>query len=159
MCGKILLAGEVMRVIIGADHAGYRAKEALKAELKNLGVDYEDVGADSEESSDYPDFAKRVADAVSGGQYERGLLVCGTGIGMAMAANKVRGIRAAVCHDVETARLSREHNDANVLTLGARVLSVEEMKEIVRTFLQTDFIGGRHERRVNKIRQIEEGSL
>jgi ribose 5-phosphate isomerase B len=148
-----------MRVIIGADHAGYKAKEALKDELKHLGVDYEDVGAHSEESSDYPDFAKRVADAVSVGEYERGLLVCGTGIGMAMAANKVRGVRAAVCHDVETAMLSREHNNANVLTLGARVLSVEQMKEIVRTFLQTEFIGGRHERRVNKIREIEERNL
>jgi ribose 5-phosphate isomerase B len=153
------LAGHVMRVTIGADHAGFRAKEALKAELDLLGIECQDVGTHSEESCDYPDFAKRVAEAVSGGLSDRGVLVCGTGIGMAIAANKVSGVRAAVCHNTESARLSREHNDANVLALGSRLLSVEEMKVILRMFLQTEFAGGRHERRINKIREIEKECL
>ena len=145
----------MMVVAIGADHAGLELKEALKAWLIESGHQILDFGTHSPESVDYPDYAAQVAEAVAMGKAERGLLVCGTGIGMAMAANKVPGVRAAPCSDLFTARLSREHNDANILTLGGRLMGRELATEILQVWLATPFAGGRHERRVAKIGQIE----
>jgi ribose 5-phosphate isomerase B len=136
---------------IGADHAGYHLKERLKAELRTLGYDALDVGTSSEESVDYPDFAHRVASQVEDGAARRGVLLCGTGLGMSYAANRHHGVRAAVAWTPEIARLAREHNDANVLVLPARYLSDEQGLEILRTWLTTPFQGGRHSRRVAKI--------
>jgi len=136
---------------IGADHAGYHLKERLKAELRTLGYDALDVGTSSEESVDYPDFAHRVASQVEDGEARRGVLLCGTGLGMSYAANRHHGVRAAVAWTPEIARLAREHNDANVLVLPARYLSDEQGLEILRTWLTTPFQGGRHSRRVAKI--------
>lgn len=147
----------VMRVALGADHAGYQLKEALKRVLNDLGIEHQDFGATSAESVDYPDYAQAVAHGVAAGQFDRGILVCGSGIGMSIAANKVSGIRAAPIVDTESARLAREHNDLNVLTLGARFIPESRAREIVREFLQTPFEGGRHSRRVDKIHQIEPG--
>jgi len=144
-----------MRIALGADHAGVVLKHEVKRLLDTLGAAYQDFGTDSDASVDYPDFAERVARAVVEGAFDRGILICGTGIGMAIAANKVAGVRAAPVSDVETARLSREHNDANVLALGARVLSTERALQVVRAFLETPFLGGRHGRRVAKIEAIE----
>jgi len=124
--------------------------------LENEGHAVEDVGTESEESVDYPDFARAVAEKVAGGMAQLGVLVCGTGMGMAIAANKVPGIRAAVAHDKMTARLAREHNDANVLTLGARVVEPSQAVEIVKEFLDAQFAGGRHQRRVDKITEMEQ---
>jgi ribose 5-phosphate isomerase B len=138
-------------LIIGSDHAGFELKERLKRELDRLGVQYQDTGPSSADAVDYPDFAHRVAEAVSRGEAERGLLVCGSGQGMAMAANRHHGVRASVPWNEETARLSREHNDANVLALGARTLPEGEPEKILKTWLETPFSGGRHERRVRKI--------
>lgn len=153
------LAGEeggAMRVALGADHGGYRLKEAIKGWLDELGVAYEDFGAHSLDSVDYPDYARAVAERVASGDFDRGILVCGTGIGMAIAANKVPGVRAALCHDVFSARATREHNDSNVLTLGERVVGPGLARAIVEAWLGTEFGGGRHSQRVAKIRQIEE---
>ncbi|MDQ4122776.1 MAG: ribose 5-phosphate isomerase B [Acidobacteriota bacterium] len=144
-----------MKVALGADHAGYEEKERLKSVLKELGVEFEDFGAVSTDSVDYPDFAAKVAQKVADGEFDQGLLVCGSGTGMAIAANKVHGIRAAVAWNEETARLAREHNDANVLALGARTTPENEIPKIVRTWLETKFAGGRHEQRVRKIRELE----
>ncbi len=138
-------------LLIAADHAGFELKEALKGSLDRRGVPYRDLGTLSTESVDYPDFAHRLADAISRGEAERGLLVCGSGQGMAMAANRHHGVRAALALDEESARLSREHNDANVLSLGARLTSAERAERILDAFLDTPFAGGRHERRVSKI--------
>ena len=144
------------RIAIGADHAGFAVKEAIKRHLEQAGYTVEDVGTFSEESVDYPDFARTVAERVAGGKENLGVLVCGTGIGVAIAANKVPGIRAAVAHDKMTARLAREHNDANVLTLGARVVEPSQAVEIVKEFLDAQFAGGRHQRRVDKITDMEQ---
>ncbi len=144
-----------MRVAIGADHAGFLLKEAIKRALATLAVEVEDLGTGSADSVDYPDFAARVARGVAAGTYDRGILVCGTGIGMAMAANKIAGVRAAPVVDADTARLARAHNDANVLALGARVTTPDRALEIVRVFLDTPFEGGRHQRRVDKISGLE----
>jgi len=144
-----------MRVAIGADHAGFSLKEDIKGLLAGLGIDVEDVGTGSTESVDYPDFAARVARGVAEGVFDRGILVCGTGIGMAMAANKIAGVRAAPATGLEGARLSRQHNDANVLTLGARITAPALALDIVRTFLETPFEGGRHRHRVDKIADLE----
>ena len=144
-----------MRIALGADHAGVVLKHEVKRLLDTLGAAYQDFGTDSDASVDYPDFAERVARAVVEGAFDRGILICGTGIGMAIAANKVAGVRAAPVTDLDTARLSREHNDANVLALGARFLGRERALEIVRIFLETPFAGGRHERRVQKIAALE----
>jgi ribose 5-phosphate isomerase B len=146
-----------MHVALGADHAGFHLKNSLKHVLDELKVSYQDFGTSSAVSVDYPDFAREVAQSVAGGKFDRGILVCGTGIGMAIAANKVDGVRAAPVGDTESARLSREHNDLNVLTLGARVTPESRAREIVRTFLQTPFEGGRHQSRVQKIHAIETG--
>jgi ribose 5-phosphate isomerase B len=147
-----------MRIAIGADHAGFELKELIKHTLDDLRLIYRDFGTQSDEAVDYPDFAVRVARAVASGEFARGILICGTGIGMAMVANKIAGIRAAPAMDVETARLSREHNNANILALGARVTPPDRALDIVRTFLKTDFEGGRHERRLSKIAVLEHGA-
>ncbi len=144
-----------MKIAIGADHAGYRLKEHLARFLEQHGHQVEDQGAFSEDSVDYPDFAAAVAEEVVTGRADRGLLVCGTGIGIGIAANKVDGIRAATCNDLFTAGKAREHNDANVLTLGARVVGVGLAEDIVQSFMATDFEAGRHQRRVDKIRALE----
>ena len=139
-------------IAIASDHAGYPLKQALLAELEAMGLTTLDLGTgDAETSVDYPDFAERLAASLKDGQAERGVLVCGTGIGISMAANRHAWVRAALCHDETTARLSREHNDANVLALGARIVGLEVAKGCLRSFLGTAFEGGRHERRVNKL--------
>jgi ribose 5-phosphate isomerase B len=138
-------------VILGSDHAGFALKQKVKAELDRLGVAWEDVGTDSEESVDYPDFAHRVADAVASGRFSRGIVACGTGIGVSIAANRHRGVRAAVAYDENTARLSREHNDANVLALGGRSLDHALALRVLKVWLETPFAGGRHARRVEKV--------
>src|SRR3954463_6184080 len=148
-----------MKIALAADHAGFEEKEHLKSTLQDLGVDFEDFGTQSTESVDYPDYAKKVGDAVASGEVDAGLLVCGSGTGMAIAANKVPGVRAAVAWNEEIARLAREHNDANVLALGARVTPLAELKEIVRSWFAAKFDGGRHLKRVDKIREIEREEL
>jgi len=144
-----------MKVALGSDHAGYEEKERLKPVLNELGIEFEDFGAVSTDSVDYPDFAAKVARKVADGEFDQGLLVCGSGTGMAIAANKVHGVRAAVAWNEETARLAREHNDANVLSLGARTTPENEIPKIVRAWFETKFAGGRHQRRVEKIRELE----
>jgi ribose 5-phosphate isomerase B len=148
-----------MKIAIASDHAGYEEKEQLKPLLAELGVQYEDLGTVSPAPVDYPDYARKVAEEVAQGHVDQGLLVCGSGTGMAIAANKVPGVRAAVAWNEETARLAREHNDANVLSLGARVTPAEELPRIVRAWFAAKFDGGRHARRVEKIREIEEEEL
>jgi ribose 5-phosphate isomerase B len=149
-------SAEKPRIAMGADHAGYHAKEVIKKYLLEQGYPVEDMGTWSDESVDYPDYAKKVADKVACGEDELGVLVCGTGIGMSIAANKVEGIRAAVAHDAMTARMAREHNDANVLTLGGRVVSDAMAVEIAKDFLSVQFAGGRHQRRIDKITAMDE---
>jgi ribose 5-phosphate isomerase B len=144
-----------MKIALGADHAGFQLKDSLKRLLDELGVSYEDFGTATAQSVDYPDYAKVVAEGVAGGKFDRGILVCGTGVGMSIAANKVAGVRSAAIVDTDTAKLTREHNDLNVLTLGARVLPESRAREIVKTFLQTPFSGGRHGERVKKIHALE----
>ncbi|MGD9681242.1 MAG: ribose 5-phosphate isomerase B [Candidatus Obscuribacterales bacterium] len=135
---------------LGSDHAGYNTKEAIKQVLAAAGVEFKDFGTHSTESCDYPDFARAVAEAVSEGEFERGILCCGSGIGVSMVANKVRGVRAAVCHDENSAELSRLHNDANILCLGERTTPGDSIPGIVSKWLDTAFEGGRHQRRVDK---------
>lgn len=144
-----------LRIAVGADHAGVALKDHLLRFLDERGITYKDFGTHGSESVDYPDFAADVAHAVSAGEYERGLLVCGSGIGMAIAANKVAGIRAAVVTETESAKLSRSHNDANVLALGARLTTPEVARSIVAAFLDTPFDGGRHQRRIDKLTQLD----
>jgi len=144
-----------MKIAIAGDHAGYPLKEQVKKILDTLGIVYEDLGTENTDSVDYPDYAQRVARSVQKGY--RGILCCGTGIGMSIAANKFRGIRAAVCNDVFTAQMSREHNDANVLILGGRILTdPDQISTIVKVWLETKFQGGRHQRRLDKIKEFEE---
>ena len=143
------------RVAIGSDHAAFALKDALVKELRAAGMQVEDVGAPSTDSVDYPDFASLVAARVVARTSDRGILLCGTGIGMSIAANKFPGIRAAVCHDVTTARLARLHNDANVLCLGGRIIGYAVASDIVRTWLGTEFEGGRHKGRIEKIEALE----
>lgn len=147
-----------MRIAVGSDHAGYEVKEDVKRHLASEGHQVEDVGTHGSASVDYPDFASRVARCVTAGKADVGILVCGSGIGMSIAANKVHGVRAAVCTDPYSARVSREHNDANVLCLGARVTGPGLIEEIVRSFLRSGFAGGRHAKRVEKIHHIESAS-
>lgn len=144
-----------MKIAIGSDHGGYHLKEKIIRFLEENHIQYTDFGTKDTQSVDYPDFALAVAEAVAAGHYDRGILVCGTGIGIGIAANKVPGIRAALCHDTFSARASREHNDANILTLGERVIGPGLALEIVKVWLETEFAGGRHQRRVEKIREIE----
>lgn len=144
-----------MKIAIGADHAGVELKNHLADMLTRQGHQLADQGTHNTDSVDYPDFAAKVARAVASGEADRGVLVCGTGIGVAIAANKVDGVRAATCNDLFTAEMCRAHNDANVLTLGARVVGTGVAEEIVRIFVATDFEGGRHERRRDKIHALE----
>ena len=144
-----------MKIAIGADHAGFAAKEEIKTVIKALGHTVLDQGTTGEASVDYPDFAEKVARAVASGEADRGVLICGTGIGMSIAANKVPGIRAAVVSDEKTAELSRRHNDANIFCAGARVTPVVKIAESLKVWLQTPFEGGRHVNRVGKIAAIE----
>ena len=148
--------GSKKPIAIGADHAAYHLKEDLKLFLKELGYECVDVGVHSADSADYPDIAVLVARAVAGRQAARGIMLCGTGIGSAIVANKIPGIRAALCHDTFSARHARMHNDANVLTMGARVIGTGLAREIVREWLSATFEGGRHARRVDKIARLEE---
>ncbi len=144
-----------MRVALASDHGGYLLKEELKRTLTEWGYSVVDVGCDSLESVDYVDYAEKAVEAVRTGDCERAILVCGTGIGMSIAANKFPGIRAALCHDVFSAQATREHNDSNVLCLGARVIGVGLAQAIVKMWLDTEFTGGRHQRRIDKITAIE----
>ncbi|MFN6201080.1 MAG: ribose 5-phosphate isomerase B [Acidobacteriota bacterium] len=144
------------KVLIASDHAGYGGKEAIKRLLDQMHIAYADLGPDSESSVDYPDFAERVATGVANGEAEAGILVCGSGIGMQIAANKVAGVRAALAWNEETARLSRQHNNANVLAVGSRTTPAETIEEIVKAFLTTSFDGGRHQQRLDKISSLEE---
>ena len=144
-----------MKVAVGSDHGGFALKKAVEDYLEKKGVRFVDYGCDGEASCDYPVFAKKVADAVASGECDTGLLFCGTGIGMSMAANKVRGIRAACCSDYFSAKYTRLHNDANILCLGARVVGAGLACELVDVFLSTPFEGGRHSRRVSMITDLE----
>ena len=141
----------VETIAIAADHAGYDLKVQLVPELKSLGFEVLDLGTDSRDPVDYPDFADALARALETGRAQRGVLVCGSGIGIAIAANRHRAVRAGVCHDATTARLTRQHNDANVLALGARIVGAEVAKDCLRAFLTTEFEGGRHQPRVAKM--------
>jgi ribose 5-phosphate isomerase B len=147
------------KIALGADHAGFEEKEKVKRTLDELGIEYEDMGTMTPESVDYPDYAQKVAESISSGKYEQGLLVCGSGTGMAIAANKVKGVRAAVAWSPEIASLARQHNDANILSLPARFLNDEQSSEIVKAFFEADFEGGRHGKRVDKIKGIEDADF
>ena len=140
-----------MTIAIGSDHGGYALKETVKAYLNEIGVEFKDFGTYTTESCDYPDIAKIVAKAVVDGDYEKGILICGTGIGIGIAANKIHGIRAALCHDTFSAQYSRRHNDANILTMGERVIGPGLACEVVRVWLSSEFEGGRHAKRDAKI--------
>ncbi len=148
-----------MKIAIASDHAGYEEKERLKPLLNELGIPFEDLGTVSPESVDYPDYARKVAEEVAAHNVDQGVLVCGSGTGMAIAANKVPGVRAAVAWNEDIARLAREHNDANVLSLAARFTPYDELVKIVRVWFAAKFDGGRHARRVEKIREIEQEEL
>ncbi|MDT4968565.1 MAG: ribose 5-phosphate isomerase [Acidobacteriota bacterium] len=145
-----------MKIALASDHAGFAEKERLKPLLRELGLEVEDLGTGSEESVDYPDYARAVAQRVADGKAEQGVLVCSSGTGMAIAANKVPGVRAAVAWSEETARLARQHNDANVLAVGARTTPQAEISKIVRAWFAATFDGGRHAQRVEKITRLEQ---
>jgi ribose 5-phosphate isomerase B len=144
-----------MQIGLACDHGGFELKEELKAFLKSLGIEPIDMGTFNEDSVDYPDFGVLVAEKVSRGELEKGILICGTGIGMSMVANKFPRIRAALANDLYSSRCSREHNDANILIIGGRIVGKELAKEIVRVWLETPFAGGRHKRRLEKIEALE----
>lgn len=143
------------KLAIASDHAGRELKDDLKAYLKDLGVEAIDMGVDNDVSVDYPDYGSPVAEGVSRGELLKGVLICGTGIGMSILANKYRGVRAALVSDIYTARLSREHNDANILVIGGRVVGKGLAREIIKVWLETKFEGGRHQRRLDKITEVE----
>ena len=142
-------------IFIGSDHAGFKSKEDLKRYFESEKISFKDCGCFDENSCDYPLIAKDLSLEVSKDTRNRGILICGSGIGMSIAANKIKGIRAALCSDLNTASLSRKHNDANIICLGARALSFEEIKNMVNMFLNTSFEGERHQRRVNQIKELE----
>jgi ribose 5-phosphate isomerase B len=144
-----------MTIAIGCDHAGVELKRELISLLDKLHIGYIDYGTNSSESVDYPDFGEKVSEAVSSGDVEKGILICGTGIGMSIVANKFTGVRASLCNELFTARMSRLHNDANILVIGGRVVGIDLAKEIVKTWVSTSFEGGRHLRRLEKISRIE----
>ncbi len=144
-----------MRIALGCDHRGFRIKQAIMEFLPKLNHDYHDFGCYNIESVDYPDIAQDVAEAVASGDFAQGILICSTGIGMSMAANKIKGIRAALCHDTFTAQRARQHNDANILCLGGENIDVDLALEIVRTYLSSNFEGGRHILRLRKIKALE----
>jgi len=148
-----------MQIGLACDHGGFELKEELKAFLKSLGAEPIDMGTFNEDSVDYPDFGVLVAEKVSRGELERGILICGTGIGMSIVANKFPRIRAALANDLYSSRCSREHNDANILIIGGRIVGKELAKEIVKVWLETPFAGGRHQRRLEKIEVLEKGKF
>ena len=150
-----VMPSEKIPIALGADHAGYRLKERLRVYLKDKGYRVEDLGTYSEQSTDYPDVAAKVAEKIQTQKAKFGLLVCGTGIGMAIAANKMNGIRASACNDTLAALMSRSHNDANVLTLGSRMVDEPTARNILNVWLSIPFTGGRHQRRVRKIQNLE----
>ncbi|MDH4227400.1 MAG: ribose 5-phosphate isomerase B [Deltaproteobacteria bacterium] len=143
------------KIAIASDHAGREMKEELKKCIAELGYEGVDMGTDSDASVDYPDYAMKVAEKVSEGEIERGILVCGTGIGMSIAANKYKNVRAALASDVYTAKMSREHNDANILVIGGRVTPKDTAREMVKAWLEAKFEGGRHQKRLDKIKGLE----
>lgn len=149
-------AGDGKVVAIGWDHAGFSLKEDLRKTLEQEGYTLRDFGTSSPEPVDYPDIAREVGEAVAAGRFDRGILICGTGVGMSMSANKIKGVRAAACSEPYSAMMSRKHNNANILCLGGRVVGIGLALEIARAFLQADFEGGRHERRVAKIDALDE---
>ena len=144
-----------MKIAIGSDHAGFEVKEKIKRQLEEMNMEVEDLGTNSGDSVDYPDFGAAVGREVASGKAEQGIVVCGSGIGIALAANKIHGVRAAQAWNEETARLARQHNDANVLSIGARVIPEEEIPKIVAAWLDAEFEGGRHAGRVAKITELE----
>jgi len=144
-----------MKVAIGCDHAGVSLKNEILPILDVLAVEWKNFGTDTEESVDYPDFGEKVSEEVSKGNFNRGILICGTGIGMSIVANKFPGVRAALCNDSYSAKMSRLHNDANILILPGRIIDKETAKEIVKIWFSTPFEGGRHQRRLDKIKEIE----
>lgn len=144
-----------MKIAIGSDHGGYELKELIKKHLQEKGFDIKDFGTDSTESTDYPDFAEAVGKAVANKELEKGILICGTGVGISIAANKVPGVRCALVSDCFSAKATRQHNDANILALGARVVGPGLALDIVKLWLATEFEGGRHQRRIDKITDIE----
>jgi ribose 5-phosphate isomerase B len=146
-----------MRIALGCDHRGFKLKQAVMEFLQQSGYSYQDFGCYSTESVDYPDFAQKVGNAVASGEFDHGILICSTGIGMSIAANKIKGIRAALCHDTFAAERARLHNDANILCLRGENIEVNEALEIVKTYLSTTFEGGRHILRLNKIKVLETG--
>jgi ribose 5-phosphate isomerase B len=148
----------VKRIAIGCDHRGFALKQVIVSFLQNSGHSHQDFGCHSTDPVDYPDIAQKVGGAVASGNFDQGILICDTGIGMCIAANKIKGIRAALCHNVFAAQRARQHNDANILCLRAEDIDTESALEIVKTFLATDFEGGRHVRRVNKIKALEKDS-
>lgn len=145
----------MMKIAVGSDHGGVELKEEIKKFLNREGYEFKDFGTNSTESCDYPDYALPVAEAVAAKEYDLGILICGTGIGIGIAANKVPGIRAALCSDTFSAHATREHNNANILTLGQRVVGPGLAIDIVKTFLNTEFEGERHQKRIDKIAEIE----
>lgn len=145
-----------MKIAVGSDHGGFLLKDEIIKHLEQKNIDYTDFGCFTTESVDYPDIGQAVGEAVAGGEYDKGIICCGTGIGISISANKVPGVRAALCGDCFSAKASREHNDANILALGERVIGVELAKMIVDVWLSSEFLGGRHGRRVEKIGKIEE---
>jgi ribose 5-phosphate isomerase B len=147
-----------MKIAIGSDHGGIHLKGEILQYLVDLGIEHTDFGTYSDQSCDYPDFVIPVTESVVRGEFDRGILICGTGIGMSIAANKVHGIRAALCHDCFSAKATREHNDSNVLCMGERVIGRGLALEIVKIWLETAFTGGRHQQRINKISEIERGN-
>ena len=140
-----------MKIAIGSDHGGYELKEKIKVFLEQKGYEFEDFGCYSEDSVDYPEYARKVAQNVVDSTFDKGILVCGTGIGISIAANKVKGVRCSLVHDLESAKLTRQHNDANILAMGGRIVDHDLALEITETWLTTEFEGGRHLRRINKI--------
>lgn len=153
------MAEKHTRYAIGADHAGYEVKNLIKEYLQKKGCEVIDFGTHSAESVDYPDYARQVAESVTNAEAQRGILVCGTGIGMGISANKIRGIRAATCNDTYTARMAAEHNDANVLCVGARVVHSDVALAIVKEWMKYEFLGDRHQRRIDKIREMERSTV
>lgn len=144
------------RIAIGSDHAGFEAKEQAKRDIESLGLEIEDKGTSGLQSVDYPDFGAAVGQAVADGEVDRGVVICGSGIGISIAANKVHGVRAALCWNEETAKLARQHNDANVLCIGARFIEPDLAARMIRVFMETEFESGRHQQRVEKLTQLDD---
>jgi ribose 5-phosphate isomerase B len=144
-----------MLVAIGSDHGGFRLKEEIKQLMTEMNIEFRDFGTYSTESVDYPEISRNVAQSVANGEFSRGIIICGTGIGVSIAANKIKGIRAALCHDVFSAQMSREHNDANILTMGERVIGFGLARAVAEKWLTTEFAGGRHASRVCQIADLE----